>query len=88
MTPSQSIRTFATWLECQVDRNDPIGDLARDFEDDHDAPRGIHALRFHMTFVHHACPGARKALDDAICEWREAKRAWLESVPWRRELRS
>ena len=29
---------FGEWLRFQVDRDDPVGDIARDLLEDHDAP--------------------------------------------------
>lgn len=49
MTTSQSIRTFATWLSEQTDRDDPIGDLARDFVEDTSAPHNLFALSAHIV---------------------------------------
>lgn len=36
--------SFYAWLTRQVDRDEPIGDLARDVVDDRDFPRGLHTL--------------------------------------------
>jgi hypothetical protein len=58
---------FKTWLLQQVDRNDPIGDLARDLRDDGTA--GVVSMtRFETTYQ--MCDAARRALKAARREYR------------------
>jgi hypothetical protein len=47
--------SFFKWLRAQVDRDDPIGDLARDYVEDKCSPRrgGYPALASHIRHAHH-----------------------------------
>lgn len=65
---------FADWLIQQDQRNDPVGDLARDFDRDlmdGCASRALtaHAMREHLEYVHNASSPALDALDAAEAEW-------------------
>ena len=63
--------TFNKWLKQQVDRDDPIGDLARDTERA-GYPKGstLKAWQAHLFYAC-ACPEASHALDEAWQEWRD-----------------
>jgi len=61
---------FKTWLLQQVDRDDPIGDLARDLRDDSTAG-AVSTTRFETTYQ--MCDDARRAL-------KEARREYTTSV--------
>lgn len=63
--------TFRQWLKLQKWRDDPVGDLARDFMDD-TCSRGLRtvgSIRRHILYAHIPCDGAREALDTAIAEY-------------------
>lgn len=65
--------SFRRWLLVQVDRDDPVGDLARDTAEEGGCWSRGHApsgLRRHMEDVHNAFPPALAALDRAEAEWR------------------
>jgi len=64
--------TFMTWLSQQIDRDDPVGDLARDARDDDKAPRSVGAFERYIQRV--GCLGAQKACAGAIREWRALNR--------------
>ena len=62
---------FIPWLRRQVERDDPIGDLARDtFVNRSDAGRSLLSLEKYM-FGHHAIPEAWDALEKAKKEYKE-----------------
>jgi len=65
--------TFRQWLKQQRWRNDPVGDLARDFAEDGCARwlRSVKSIRRHILFAHNPCLGARTALEEAIAEYTE-----------------
>ncbi len=63
---------FVAWLKKQKERNDSIGDLARDFYDDSCClkVKTPDELRSHINLKHSgACQGALEALDRAKAEW-------------------
>lgn len=62
---------FANWLQAQVDRDDPVGDLAGDvFRCPPSAPDwGVDELRAHMR-SRGACRESMRALNDAASEFR------------------
>ena len=76
---------FGVWLTRQLDRSDPVGDLARDVRDDQRsgcmrrAPRTAVAVRRHLSREHegNADQGAMTALSRAENEHAEAVRSWL-----------
>ena len=66
---------FLTWVLRQTARNDSIGDLARDFAEDHERP---HACSKYSTihsylFTIGACDNAMRALKRAYAEYRDRK---------------
>lgn len=63
--------TFRQWLKLQRWRDDPIGDLSRDFLDDYCAKglRSVGSIRRHILYAHETCDGAREALNRAIVEF-------------------
>ena len=63
---------FIQWLKKQVDRNDSIGDLARELMDDRRARRFKSYARF-RTYLEEkdACDGAIYACEDAYKEFNE-----------------
>lgn len=65
--------TFRQWLKQQRWRNDPVGDLARDFLADKCCKwlRSVDAIRRHILFEHNPCLGALTALEEAIEEYTE-----------------
>ena len=62
--------TFGEWLRRQIDRQDPVGDLARDAQvppiDRPATPYGMRAI----LARYQAMPEAYEALDQAEAEWR------------------
>ena len=65
--------TFRQWLKQQRWRNDPVGDLARDFAEDGCARwlRSVKSIRRHILFAHNAGPAVAAALAQAIHEYVE-----------------
>ncbi|MEJ5225042.1 MAG: hypothetical protein WHV44_11350 [Anaerolineales bacterium] len=63
--------TFRQWLKLQRWRDDPVGDIARDFLDDPCAKglRTVGSIRRHVLYAHRPCTGAVEALDTAIGEY-------------------
>lgn len=62
---------FKAWLKAQTQRNDPVGDIARDAAADPRWPRGnarLSTLIEHLEF-NGASPAAVEALRDAYGEW-------------------
>jgi uncharacterized protein YozE (UPF0346 family) len=61
---------FKAWLNQQVDRDDSVGDLARDAKRDGNWPKGRASLRRLRAYLEsrQAMPGALDALEQA---WRE-----------------
>lgn len=65
-------RSFRAWLKTQRERNDPIGDLARDADNDPGTPTGRAAKNAwygHLIQQADASTGAVKALDEAWSEF-------------------
>jgi hypothetical protein len=67
--------TFRRWLTEQRDRDDPVGDVARDILADGcasglSAPR---SLRRHMVDAHAPIDPALDAFDRAEAEWRTTR---------------
>lgn len=62
---------FYDWLMNQVDRDDPIGDLANDAQRDPKAPTSgsVATWRGYLTRHPGACWKAREALEEAIEEY-------------------
>ena len=63
---------FRTWLRKQQQRDDPVGDLARDMHRAHAWPSRANTL---PTLTRHlrrmgACHGACEALQRAFTEWQ------------------
>jgi len=76
-------KTFLQWVQTQRDREDRMGDLARDVADDRGYPtgrRGRQAWHTHLA-VRCACPEALEALDEA---WNEYESPRTES-DWKGE---
>ena len=74
--PEPKSGTFAHWLHTQTKRNDPIGDLARDAAQDRTFPVDTSSgpkLRSYMRSCR-ACDEAIEALEEALSEWRAAKK--------------
>jgi hypothetical protein len=62
--------SFRSWLLEQVERNDPVGDLARDFQQDIrdgclGGLRSFDSVSRHIHSRHTPVPGARSALHRA-----------------------
>lgn len=68
-------RGFASWLKKQIDRDDPIGDLARDAERDDDWPPSDESKGGIESYLHYkrACSEALEAFSDAWQEWSESQ---------------
>jgi hypothetical protein len=62
-------QAFITWLCQQVDRNDPIGDLARDLVADSDF--GPPAYSQLLCGVKRGCAGAQRALEAALRQYAD-----------------
>ena len=65
--------TFRQWLKQQRYRDDPIGDLARDFLADKRCKwlRSVKSIRRHILFSHNVGPTIAMALAQAIHEYVE-----------------
>ncbi len=68
---SHSLMRFGDWLPFQVDRDDPVGDIARDLLEDPYAPRDAETLQEIEDYLRrlHASRQALAALRDAWAEW-------------------
>ena len=70
--------TFGSWLIDQQHRNDPIGDLAKDFSsackwrNEDPAAKSPDQVSFQMDCLG-ACDLAYEALDAAATEWRRSR---------------
>jgi len=65
-------KRYRTWLWEQRDRDDPVGDLARDAWRDRKGWRGMTVASFRDRLVScGACTEARRAFDDTILEWHD-----------------
>ena len=74
-------KRFGTWLSAQKDRNDPVGDLARDYlapcsDNGGRASCARHSwsedgVLTHME-IHGAHPDAIRAYEAAVKEWKAA----------------
>ena len=61
--------TFTDWLLDQADRDDPIGDVARDASKDKSFPKGSpDDVRGYLR--HRSSAACREALEDAIEEYQ------------------
>ena len=67
--------TFRQWLKQQRYRNDPVGDLARDFLADKRCKRlrSVKSIRRRILFSHNAGPAVWMALAQAIHEYIVSK---------------
>lgn len=74
--PEPKFGTFAHWLREQTKRSGPVGDLARDAEQDRTFPLDTSSGPKLRSYLHGsgACDGAMVALEEALAEWRTAKR--------------
>ncbi|MGQ9683846.1 MAG: YozE family protein [Anaerolineae bacterium] len=65
--------SFTQWLLQQVDRDDPVGDLAGDAARDPEWPAGGRGLSRFLVYLRNrgACEGAITALQLAWSEWKE-----------------
>ncbi len=63
--------TWHQWIAKQTDRDDPIGDIARDWQADRARPRSNQGAKifFYLTFICHACSEAIDAFRDAWFEF-------------------
>lgn len=61
---------FGVWLGRQQDRNDPVGDLARDYIASGIYPAALKDLKRHMA-AQGASPQAWSAFDRAVGEWTD-----------------
>lgn len=68
--------TFIPWLRQQKDRDDPVGDLARDLLRDpgREKIRSVVALRSRLSGGR-VCQGALDAFEKALNNWRATKDA-------------
>lgn len=65
---ARAAQSFTGWLKEQVDRQDPVGDLARDFSTDTSQATTVSGVRRHMNQL--GCSDlAERALDRAATEW-------------------
>lgn len=70
------MKPFTKWIMRQKDRDDPVGDLARDFQRDPFLPTsaGIRDLRRYLfRYGDHVL----EAYEEARAEYKEARRAWM-----------
>lgn len=61
--------SFRKWLMTQKNRQDRVGDLARDVARDVEAPENYRALRRHIMCLEH-CDGALEAIDEAYSTFK------------------
>lgn len=70
--------SFGTWLKDQAHRDDPIGDLAKDFisackwRNEDPAAKAPHHVRYQMGCLD-ASTEAYAALDQAAAEWQGSR---------------
>lgn len=75
---------FAQWLFSNSERDDPIGDLARDALSDSDFPRGAKCHEEVRRYLEHYSSVVMEALDDAWLEYSEkypdriVRQAWCD----------
>ena len=62
--------TFRKWLYQQCNRDDPVGDLARDFCDDHNKPKGLLTLNKFESYLINV-DACEDAIDTLHREWAE-----------------
>ena len=69
----RALPTFGRWLRQQRTRQDPVGDLARDFISDSCGKRlsTFVSIHRHIEESHTPCVGALEAMERAYREWRE-----------------
>lgn len=66
---------FTSWLKRQIERDDPVGDLARDVKLDKQFPRGSNSYRRIESYLisSGACSGARSSLRKAWTEYQKSQ---------------
>lgn len=66
-------KSFYRFLMQQLDRDDPVGDLAKDAKRDSSAPKKLSSLRVWQShlWIKHACHEAVEALKEAFCEYKK-----------------
>jgi hypothetical protein len=76
MKSSTHTLSFWSWLRKQKDRDDPVGDLARDatadYANGYKGVRSIGGLRARIESLGAGAP-AMQALDETLREWRQTK---------------
>ena len=73
--PKRRSPSFWMWLKHQRDRDDPVGDIARDAQNDKCWPRGSppwRRLRRHLLDKHNPSEAAYDAMHRAYGEWQKA----------------
>jgi uncharacterized protein YozE (UPF0346 family) len=63
---------YKQWLLEQTDRQDPIGDLARDASEDEEFPGALHEIKDYLYLVG-ACDGALEAFESSVKEYRNLR---------------
>lgn len=82
------MKRFESWMLEQIDRNDPIGDLANDMKRDPSVDfrqtKSLRQWRVHLL-AHGGCDEAHEALIEAWREWQQAGNTFRETRPasWR-----
>ena len=68
--------TFSEWVEAQAERDDPLGDFARDCVADPDWPKrgSLDDYREYLSFEAHADDWTRRFLDEAWAEYERDER--------------
>jgi len=75
-----STRGFIPWLRNQIERQDPVGDLARDYaEQCRIAKKQVTLRELKRYLADHGCVLAQHAMEDALDEFRRGKAdtSWL-----------
>ncbi len=65
--------TFVAWILQQIDRDDPIGDLARDVKDDVNRPPDDSGYRVWLNHIEFRSHHEQDVMDTFKAAWKEYK---------------